>query len=153
MRILVCICVLSAGLAAQDSGKTTSPPQAPPVAKQAKKAPQVTDIPKGAVETAPGSYRWTDKDGKVWTYRRTSFGVSRRPADPADTRQNAAYVKNSVSEGITAVEDGDSVRFERATPFGTHKWIRKKTELNETERKAWEMQKQNSTVNRSAEKE
>jgi hypothetical protein len=40
MRILVCMCILSGGLAAQDSAKTSPPPAAPPakLAKQTKKA-------------------------------------------------------------------------------------------------------------------
>src|ERR1039458_6943230 len=89
MRILVCMCILSGCLAAQDPAKT--PPSPPsPAAKQTKKAPSETAIPKGAVETTPGFYRWTDKDGKVWKYRRTPFGVSRWPADSVDTQQSAA---------------------------------------------------------------
>src|ERR1039458_9646800 len=98
MRILVCMCILSGCLAAQDPAKT--PPS--PAAKQTKKAPAVTAIPKGAVETTPGFYRWTDKDGKVWTYRRTPFGVSRWPADSVDTQQSAADKQNAVAGRTTA---------------------------------------------------
>src|ERR1017187_9290505 len=63
MRILVCMCILSGCLAAQDPAKT--PPSPPsPAAKQTKKAPAVTAIPKGAIETTPGFYRWTGKKRK-----------------------------------------------------------------------------------------
>ncbi len=152
MRILVCMCILSGCLAAQDPAKT--PPSPPsPAAKQTKKASAVTAIPKGAVETTPGFYRWTDKDGKVWTYRRTPFGVSRWPADSVDTQQSAADKQNAVAGRTTAVEEGDSIRFEQATPFGKRTWVRKKTELNETEQKVWDLRQKNNTASRTAEKE
>jgi hypothetical protein len=34
---------------------------------------------------------------------------------------------------MRAFEDGETVRFERQTPFGTKKWTKKKSELDETE--------------------
>ncbi|HXM40436.1 MAG TPA: hypothetical protein VN924_04245 [Bryobacteraceae bacterium] len=150
MRILVCMCILSGCLAAQDPAKTTSPPSA---AKQTKKAPAVTAIPKDAVETTPGFYRWTDKDGKAWTYRRTPFGVTRWPANSVDMGQEAADKQNAASGRTTAVEAGDSVRFEQATPFGKRTWVRKKTELNDAEQKIWDLQQKNSAASRTAEKE
>ena len=150
MRILICMCILSGCLAAQDPAKPTSPP---PPAKQTKKPPAVTAIPKGAVQTAPGFYRWTDKDGKVWTYRRTPFGVSRWPEDSVDMGQEVVDKQNAASGRTTAVEQGDSIRFEQATPFGKRSWVRKKTELNETERKIWDLQQKNGTASRTAEKE
>jgi hypothetical protein len=149
MRILVCMCILSGCLAAQDSAKTSPPP----AAKQARKAPAATSIPKGAVETTPGFYSWTDKDGKAWTYRRTPFGVTRWPAESVDTQQGVADKQNAVGERTTAVEEGDSIRFEQATPFGKRTWTRKKTELNETEQKIWDLRQKNSTASRTAEKE
>jgi hypothetical protein len=147
------MCILSGCLAAQDSAKTTSPPPPPNAAKQTKKAPAVTGIPKGAIETTPGFYRWTDKAGKVWTYRLTPFGVTRWPADSVDIGQSATDKQNAAGGRTTAVEQGDSIRFEQATPFGKRTWVRKKTELNETERKTWDLQQKNSTANRTAEKE
>ena len=41
-------------------------------------------------------------------------------------------------ESTKAVEDGDSIRFERASPFGVTRWQRKKAELNDMERAVWE---------------
>jgi hypothetical protein len=150
MRILVCMCILSACLAAQDPAKTTS---RPPAAKQTKKAAPLLSIPKDAVQTTPGFYRWTDKDGKVWTYRFTPFGVTRWPADSMDMKRDAADKANAAAGRTTAVEAGDSIHFEQVTPFGKRTWIRKKTELNEAERKIWELQQKNSTASRTAEKE
>jgi hypothetical protein len=141
MRILVCMCILSGCLAAQDP------------AKQTKKAPAVLAIPKDAVQTTPGFYRWTDKDGKVWTYRVTPFGVTRWAADSVDMRRDAVDKHNAAAGRTTAVEAGDSIRFEQATPFGKRTWVRKKTELNETERKIWDLQQKNGTASRTAEKE
>ena len=41
-------------------------------------------------------------------------------------------------ESTKAIEEGDSVRFERTSPFGVTRWQRKKGELNEMERAVWE---------------
>ena len=149
MRILVCMCILSGGLAAQDSAKTSPPP----AANQTKKATAGIAVPKDAVETSPGFYRWTDKDGKVWTYRRTPFGVKRWLADSADTDRSVIDKRNSADGRATAVEQGDSIRFEQSTPFGKRSWVRKKTELNETEQRIWDRQQKNSTASRTTEKE
>jgi hypothetical protein len=143
------MCILSGCLAAQSSTKPTTPPPAKPAAK---KAPASTGIPKDAVATSPGFYRWTDANGKVWTYRRTPFGVTRWPADSVDVAQSAAD-KDHLSERTTAVEQGDSIRFEQTTPFGKKAWVRKKSELNESEQKIWDLQHKNSTASRVAEKE
>lgn len=136
MKILTCIFVVAASLSAQDAAKTTTPPAAKDTKKTTKPV-AVTAIPKDAVETTPGFYRWTDKDGKAWTYRRTPFGVTRWP------EQQGMYDKqNSQDQETTAVEEGDSIRFERLTPFGKRTWVRKKTEMNETEKAIWANQQQ-----------
>ncbi|MBZ5578522.1 MAG: hypothetical protein LAP40_18325 [Acidobacteriia bacterium] len=90
-------------------------------------------IPAGAVATGPWSYRYTDADGKAWVYRQTPFGVMRaedQPATPAQADRGIADVKAS--------EDGDTVWFERPSAFGTMRWQKKKTELNEMEQAVWE---------------
>jgi hypothetical protein len=130
---------------AQDAAKTTPPPPAKPT----KPAPARMVVPKDAVETSPGLYRWTDKDGKAWLYRRSPFGVSRWPAesDPVYNKQGAG------EEHTTAVEQGDTIRFERSTPFGKRTWVRKKTELNADEKAIWERQQKSASASRTAEKE
>ena len=65
MRILICLCILSGCLAAQDSTKTTTPRPAAKTAKQTTKPPVAMAIPKDAVETTPGFYRWKDPAGKA----------------------------------------------------------------------------------------
>lgn len=148
MRISSCMFMVfmaAASLAAQDSAKAPAKTPAQPAAK----APSATGIPKDAVEIEPGFYNWTDKDGKVWTYRPTPFGVRRWPAE-----SEATYTKpGAAGEHTTAVEQGDSIRFERSTPFGKRTWVRKKTELNDTEKALWASQQKNSAAGRTAEKE
>jgi hypothetical protein len=165
MKILKCLLLsllwtglwTGAGLLAADDQPAQPAPQpaakpAKPAAKPAKPAakpvkPVGLTVPAGAVQISPGLYRWTDKDGKGWMYRRTPFGVSRWEEDSEDTKQKA------VVEQTTAMEQGDSVRFERVTPFGKHTWVKKKTELDETEQKIWARRQDNSAASRSAEKE
>jgi hypothetical protein len=149
MRMLVCMCMLSGWLAtnrlaAQEQTKTS----APPAAKQTRKLPAAIVIPKDAVETSPGLFRWTDKDGKAWMYRKTPFGVRRWQADAEDAPRSAPDASRSVphkpaESGLrtTAVEQGDSIRFEEATPFGKRTWVRKKTELNDKEQSIWDLQR------------
>jgi hypothetical protein len=126
-----------------------------PAPKKAKSAPnrvQEITIPAGAVEVEPYTYRYTDAQGKKWIYRKTPFGISRaedkavedpKAVDPKK-EENARLIDTT-----TAVEDGDTVRFERPGPFGVTKWQRKKTELNEVEHAVWdrEMQKRASGEN------
>jgi hypothetical protein len=114
-------------------------------ATEQKKAPapkpassQGTQIPRDAKEIEPYTYRHTDAQGKTWIYRKTPFGVVRFPEQPADQ----AKPIEEAPESMTAVEEGDSLRFERVTPFGKVRWTRKKSELTEMERKAWERQRQ-----------
>ncbi len=42
------------------------------------------------------------------------------------------------SPGLRAFDEGDTVRFERKTPFGLSKYSKKKSELNEVERATFE---------------
>src|SRR5579863_4535733 len=112
-------------------------------------------IPAGAVETEPYTYRYTDSQGKKWIYRKTPFGVSRIEDRPVTTEaaRRALQEKASLIELTRAVEDGDSVRFERATPFGPMKWQRKKKELNEVESAVWNRDSKKSGTPESASKD
>ena len=80
-------------------------------------------------------------------YRKTPFGIARWEEDSEDTKQKAVISQTK------AVEQGDSVRFERVSPFGKRTWVKKKTDLDETEQKIWARQRDNSTASRTAEKE
>src|SRR3984885_12217395 len=153
MKLLTCLSLNllltgAAVMAAHDQNAQPAQPAPAPAAKPApaKKSATLT-VPAGAVQVSPGLYRWTDKDGKGWMYRRTPFGVSRWEEDSEDTKQKA------IVQQTTAVEQGDSVRFERVSPFGKQTWVKKKTELDETEQKIWARQRENSSASRTMEKE
>lgn len=112
----------------QEAAKTA----APAVAKGS------TTIPKDAVEVEPGVFAAKDAKGKMWHYRRTPFGVARfePEIEKDDTRE--------LAEQITAIDEGgDTVRFERKTPFGKASWTRKKSELNASESLAWKRAAEN----------
>lgn len=145
--------------------------------KQTKPAPPATaakpqSIPAGAVEIEPGTFRFTDKEGKTWIYRKSPFGMMRfaskagdqatpgaaesKTADPAppegaesktaepapaertESKPAEPAVSSRDLKEIKATEDGDTIRFERPSPFGVMRWQKKKSELNEMERAVWE---------------
>jgi hypothetical protein len=137
MKLFSCVLMICFGLAAAD-------PPAPP---QTKKAPAAMTVPPDAVLVEPGLYHWTDKQGKGWMYRRTLFGVNRWEDTAENTKQK------SIVESTTAVEEGDSIRFERQSPFGKRTWVHKKTELDETEQKIWARQQAKAAASRTADKE
>jgi len=136
MRLFICLLMFCFGLAAAD----------PPAKTQIKRAPAMT-VPADAVLVEPGLYHWIDKQGKGWMYRRTLFGVNRWEDTAENTKQK------SVVESTTAIEQGDSIHFERESPFGKRTWVHKKTELDETEQKIWAHQQQKTAASRAADKE
>ena len=87
-------------------------------------------IPKSAVESEPGTFHYTDAQGKKWIYRTTPFGVARFEDKP-DSKSVAAP---DPAAGITATADGDTIRFERPGPFGVYRWQKAKSDLNDVER-------------------
>jgi len=89
-------------------------------------------VPAGAEKVGAETWRYKDASGKIWIYRRTPFGITKSEED-----EKAESPAGAAAE-INAAEHGDSVTFVRRTPFGERKWSRKKTELNEIERAAWE---------------
>jgi hypothetical protein len=106
--------------------------------KETKPANQPADvtIPAGAQKTEDGSYRFTDAKGKKWIYRETPFGIAKsedKPAAPAQTPQEDTMTKATVN--------GDSVHFERPTPFGVTKWDKKVADLDANEQRIVDRQK------------
>ncbi len=73
---------------------------------------------------------------KAATGYRTPFGVLH---SDGKTAEGQAKPQPPVSFKVT--EEGDNLRFERLSPFGVWKWTRKKTELTEMEKAAWESAK------------
>lgn len=115
-----------------------------------------TPIPKDATQTSPGVYKQTSSDGKTYIFRKTPFGVvkslekpeasapkTEEPAaatpKPGPTPTPFGDVKTSAPvQHLKIVDRGDVLEFERPSPFGSYKWKRKKDELNQVERDAWE---------------
>jgi hypothetical protein len=92
-------------------------------------------LPAGAAMVEPGTYTYTDAKGKKWIYRKTPFGLARFEDKPAAADAVPAPPPGA---GITAAEEGDTVRFERPGPFGVYRWQKKKSDLDDDERAAWE---------------
>lgn len=136
MKLVIGLCFTTAILLGAD---------APPAKKADAPAPAAAKmppgIPAGAVETEPGVYHFTDRDGKTWIYRKSPFGFMRFADKPA-----ASGEKDTDLKDIKATEDGDTIRFERPSPFGPFHWQKKKSELNEMEKAAWEHQQAQSAA-------
>lgn len=113
---------------AQNTKAKTPQPQKPKAASKAE-APATT-IPQGATQVEPNLYRFTDSAGKTWLYRQTPFGLSKWEDTPAAAPQQPV----AQNEQVAVVDLGDSVRFEKKTPFGATQWVRKKTELTDDEK-------------------
>src|SRR5262245_34007023 len=121
MKRYLCLIVFAIALNAADKKTAEKPPS----------------IPKDAVQLEPGIYRHTDAKGKKWIYRVTPFGVVKLEDKPKEEIEKDAPKGPKLEEQISAIDDGDYVRFERPGPFGVYKWRRKKTELDEIEQKVW----------------
>src|SRR6266571_4542414 len=102
MKLKICfLLVLAIGVAqAEDRAKPKK--EAP---KKKATPPAELTLPAGAKLVEPGTYTFTDAQGKKWIYRQTPFGLARAEDKPveADPTTNLA---------TTATEDGDMVRFE-----------------------------------------
>jgi hypothetical protein len=136
-KILVVLSLTAASLAAQAPGGTGA--TGAKAAKKTVAARKVTvapkpvavapvTIPKDAIQNPNGSYSWTDKQGKNWTFVQTPFGVIKSEA-PADASTPASLA------GARAFDEGDKIRFEKPSPFGTVKWEKNKADLTDEERR------------------
>jgi hypothetical protein len=97
--------------------------------KAAAKKPAPLTIPKDAVKNPDGTYSYIDKEGKKWRYVNTAFGVMRsedNPDAPAPALPPAQWTK--------ATDNGDTVIFEKPTPFGPARMEKKKSDLTPEER-------------------
>jgi glucose/arabinose dehydrogenase len=98
---------------------------------------QPLTVPPDAVANADGSYSYTDRAGRKWTYNKTPFGVSRIEDMGNDPSAFATIPKEQL---IKATDNGETVKFQRQTPFGTTNWEKKKSELTDEERHIFESQ-------------
>jgi hypothetical protein len=94
--------------------------------------PEKPKPPEGAVQVGPGLWSHLDKDGKTWHYRQTPFGlVKTEPQASPDPAEEELL-------GVIAHDRGDTVDFERKTPFSVYRWTKKKTDLTRAERNVLE---------------
>jgi len=136
MRIVLTIALLATlGLAAQAPAKTTKKARAPKTSKATiakTSTPKAVEIPKDAVARPDGTYTWTDKQGKNWVFAHTPFGVMKSAVSSSPIEASTANVK--------AIDAGDKVRFETATPFGVLRREKSKADLTDEERKLYDSQ-------------
>ena len=136
MRLKICLAIaLGIGMAQADDGQAKKKAGA---TKRAARPAELT-MPAGATMVEPGTYTFTDAQGKKWIYRKTPFGLARVEDKPA-----AASPTPAAGIAITATEEGDVVRFERPGPFGTYRWQKKRSELDADEQAALERCNQNN---------
>jgi hypothetical protein len=88
-------------------------------------------------ENVSGERRIIGPDGKRYILRQTPVGV----AKVEEKEEKAGEKAEEPPDDMRAVEQGDSVQFERQTPVGVARWVRKKSELNEMEKAAWERER------------
>jgi len=127
----------------QENGSAAASPGTNPNAQQhaRRNAPKpVTgnnelQLPKDAKQIGPFSWSATDTNGKKWIYRKTPFGLVRSEDKPE------AQPEAESKMPVTFTDQGDSIRFDRKSPFGTTTWTKKKTELNDDEKKIVEGEK------------
>ncbi len=130
MNRLTTVLLLAAGMAsAQDTANKTA------VKKPAPQPADVT-IPANAVQTEDGSFRAVDKKGKAWIYRKTPFGVAKSEEKPLPNTQAAQ--EDTLTK---ATISGNTVHFEKPTPFGVTKWDKKMTDLDANEQRVVDRQK------------
>ncbi|MBI1896131.1 MAG: hypothetical protein HYS04_06280 [Acidobacteria bacterium] len=139
----------AAGLCLAAEKPARQPRAAAAPAMKVKPAPQPAPksepngLPAGAVRV--DEYRWRHKgeDGRSWIYRQTPFGFSKIPEDGAEPAGNPFQGGAAGARGpspaaevpVKVTEEGDQVRFERASPFGPQVWVKKKSELSDAERR------------------
>ncbi|HBY58438.1 MAG TPA: hypothetical protein DEH78_01365 [Solibacterales bacterium] len=131
MKRLVLV-LLPFALCAQ-AGKTAAKPAAP--ATKAAKPGKAITVPQGATLVETGLWKHTGKDGLTWFYRQSPFGVIKVAEKDMQFKPDPGVT--SAAATILAVEEGDTVRFEKPSPFGLVRWTKKKTELNDVELAAW----------------
>ena len=100
--------------------------------------PSNLEIPAGAVEVSPTVYKYTDKAGQKWIYYRMPLGISRSIDAPTPETDAAKQKSDAASPETKITEQGDSLKFVRPGPFGNYTWVKKKAELDDLEKEAYE---------------
>jgi hypothetical protein len=137
--IILVLCASAGWAAGSDSpsSKSTAHKKTKASAQKSSPGAQGMTIPKDAVANPDGTYAYTDKEGKKWLYAKTPFGVTRGEDHRGSAVAPAGPSRKAV---VTATDNGDTVKFVRQTPFGPMKWEKKKADLTDEERQAFEGQ-------------
>jgi hypothetical protein len=155
---VVTLALCSAGLQAATpkknsaaTPKNSSKAAAPTRKAAARPAPPAVVIPASATRVDENTYTHIDAQGKTWVYRKTPFGIQKTERTTESTpyglpdatrdRQSPFSAEGSqrttvqqTEEQVTATEAGDSVTFQKKTPFGNNIWTKKRAELNDDEK-------------------
>ena len=163
-RFSILLALSAVALAAQTNPPaSTASPALKPKTKAVKARPVAPlTIPAGAVKSPDGDYHYKDAQGKAWIYRQTPFGVTRAvdslrttaPTGPIQTpfgiSKTAAAPPPAAPAGdptdhITATAQGDTIHFQKPTPFGITHWEKNKNDLTAEEQKVWDREQAKGT--------
>ncbi len=127
MKKIFALCVIGASLLSAADKKANPKPAAKP-APAASSAPASQVLPAGAVEAGPYAWTYTDAKGGKWIYRQTPFGLVKLEDKP-----DVAPAPESGTP-VLVTDMGETIKFEKATPFGSHKWTKSKADLTDEEK-------------------
>ena len=127
MKKIFVLCVIGASLLSAADKKANPKPAAKP-APAASSAPASQVLPAGAVEAGPYTWTYTDAKGVKWVYRQTPFGLVKLEDLPS-----AAPAPESGTP-VLVTDMGETVKFEKSTPFGNQKWSKSKADLTDEEK-------------------
>lgn len=125
MKTIMLLTLVSTLGAAQDRSSAVA------VANKTAASSATPGIPKGATEVEPNLFRYADAHGKFWFARVTPFGISAWEDKPA---LSVPVIEAKDSPPPKTTDLGDSIRFEKKSPFGETTWVKKKSELTDEER-------------------
>lgn len=129
--------LLPALLWAADVKKKAAPKPPPAPSKQQEAAQPASVLPKNARQISAGVWEATEADGTVSRYQATPWGGIMK-VQGLRTTPGPAGIRPDPIDRTTAVEDGDSIRFEKPGPLVLYTWTTRKSELNDEERAVWE---------------
>ena len=124
-KVLALLFLAAALVSAQAPGasgsKSTKKRKQTTAAVKPVSAPQAVTIPKDAIANPNGTYTWTDKQGKKWNYAQSPFGMMRTQISDAPASSDSPLA------GVKAFDEGDKIRFERASFFRPDKMGKKQS--------------------------
>lgn len=137
--VLACGCLAQSQPAAKTVRQSTTAgkSQAATVRRTAAKTTGGVELPANAEKVRDGVWRSRDASGKTWIYTRSPFGF----AKVEESAQTETARSSSGPAVVATAIQGDSVTFERESPFGKSRWTRKLEDLSEEEKAAYELKK------------